>query len=229
MSHSSDNSCCSLPPVPSPQELSHLLTDPNLLQTISRTFAQKRTTTAVLRYYNFLSSSIAALEEELERHQQERETIYDHLFESRSFTNRLQPIVSEYRHRRALHRRGFHPYGQFSTPSPPNTTSPANQSPSTEEFHTQLSPQPSGSINPLSHEDTQDRVGVHLASFNTTIDEILGTSRRNPITILDDEAHGCEECREDHELQHCPKETQPDVVSPVWLRKLKTIIEKKNN
>jgi len=227
MSHSSDNSCCSLPPVPSPQELSHLLTDPDLLQTISRSFAQKRTTTAVLRYYNFLSSSIAALEEELERHQQERETIYDYLFESRSFTNRLQPIVSEYRHRRALHRRGFHPYSQLSTPSPPNASS-SNQSPSTEEFHTQLSPQPSGSIDPLSHEDTQERVAIRLGSYYTAIDETLGTSMENPITILDDEANGCQECQGEHERRYCPKETQADV-SPMWLRKLKTIIEKKNN
>ena len=225
MSHSSDNSCCSLPPVPSPQELSHILTDPDLLQTISRKFAQKRTTTAVLRYYNFLSSSIATLEEELERHQQERETIYDHLFESQSFTNRLQPIVSEYRHRRALHRRGFHPYGQMRSPSPPNAFS-ANKSPSPEGFRTQLSPQPSGSINPLSQEDTQERVPIRLGSYDTALDETLGTSRRNPITILDGEEHECKECRGDHELRHCPKDTD---VSPVWLRKLKTSIEKKMN
>ena len=227
MSHSSDNSCSSLPPVPSPQELSHLLTDPNLLETISKSFAQKRTTTAVLRYYNFLSSSIAGLEEELERHQQERETIYDYLFESRSFTNRLKPIVSEYRHRRALHRRGFHPYGQLQTPSPPNI-SPANQSPSTEGFHTQLSPQPSGSIDcdPLSNEDMEERVAIRLGSYYTALDETLGASRRNPITILDDEVHGCEECQEDHEVRYCPKDTD---VSPMWLRKLKTIIEKKKN
>ena len=84
-------------PIPSPEELSHLLTEPDSLHSIARKFTSKPTSTAILRQYKFLSQSIAQLEEELERHHMEREVIYTHLFDNRSFQTRICPIVDKYR------------------------------------------------------------------------------------------------------------------------------------
>ena len=82
--------------MPSPQELSHLLTEPGLLHSIAHKFTSKPTSTAILRHYAFLSHSIAQLEEGLERHQMEQEVIYNQLFDNRSFQNRIHPVVNEY-------------------------------------------------------------------------------------------------------------------------------------
>ena len=68
--------------MPSPQELSHLLTEPDSLHSIAHKFTLKPTSTAILRHYAFLSHSIAQLKEGLERHQMEREVIYNHLFDN---------------------------------------------------------------------------------------------------------------------------------------------------
>jgi hypothetical protein len=85
--------------MPSPQELSHLITEPDSLHSIAREFASKPTSTAILRHYKFLSQSITQLEEELERHQMEREVVYTHLFNNQSFQARIRPIVNEYQQR----------------------------------------------------------------------------------------------------------------------------------
>ena len=100
--------------LPSPQELSHLLTEHDSLHSIAHQFTSKPTSTAILRYYAFLSHSIVQLEEELECHQMEREVIYNHLFDNRSFQTRIRPIVNEYRKRGTLARQGFHPYNRTS-------------------------------------------------------------------------------------------------------------------
>ena len=68
--------------IPSPQELSHLITDPYINDQVDRKFKNKPTSSAILCYYTFISHSIAELEEELERHQQECEVLYDNLFAS---------------------------------------------------------------------------------------------------------------------------------------------------
>ena len=71
--------------MPSPQELSHLLTEPDSLHSIAHKFTSKPTSTAILRQYAFLSHSIAQLKEELECHQMEREVIYNQLFDNLLF------------------------------------------------------------------------------------------------------------------------------------------------
>ena len=109
--------------IPSPQELPHLITDLYINDQVDRKFKNKPTSSAILRYYTFISHSIVELKEELERHQQERETLYDNLFVSRTFRYRIRPIVGEYQHRRAMEWRGHHP-----------CTSSTNSSPSSEEF-----------------------------------------------------------------------------------------------
>ena len=120
--------------MPSPQELSHLLTEPDSLHSIAHKFTSKPTSTTILRYYAFLSNSIAQLEEELERHQMEQEVVYNHLFNNRSFQNRIRPIVNKYQQKRVLICQGFHPYSCTSdSPNIPsaNNLPSANNSPST--------------------------------------------------------------------------------------------------
>lgn len=149
MSFSSDDSHSSPSPIPSPQEFSRLITDPDLLHSIARRFASRKSSSAILRYYKFLSQSIAQLEEELERHQMERETIYNHLFDNQSFRMRIRPIVNEYRHKRTLIRQGFHPYSRTS--GSPNM-SPNNNPPSMDEFPSRSNTPP---IDPVYHEGIQ--------------------------------------------------------------------------
>ena len=112
---SSSNSYSAPASIPSPQELSNLITDPYTNEQVDRKFRSKPTSSAILRYYTFISHSIAQLEDELERHQQEREILYDNLFASRTFKYKIRPIVEEYRHRRAMRRSIHHPYGDAPT------------------------------------------------------------------------------------------------------------------
>ena len=97
MSTSSSSDSYSAPTsIPSPQELSNLITDPYTNEQVDRKFRNKPTSSAILRYYTFISHSITQLEEELERHQREREILYDNLFASRTFKYKIRPIVEEY-------------------------------------------------------------------------------------------------------------------------------------
>jgi hypothetical protein len=178
--------------IPSPQELSHMLTEHDSLHSIAHQFASKPTSTAILRYYAFLSHSIAQLEEELERHQMEREVIYDHLFDNRSFQTRIRPIVNEYRKRETFTRQGFHPYSRTSgspSVSSVNHSPSTNNSPSTKE----------GAI--------QGRVNIEIHDrydnpYYTPLDGASG-SKEHPIIVTDDEEEGCEGCQEDHEFRSC--------------------------
>jgi hypothetical protein len=183
--------------IPSPQELSHLLTEPESLHSVAHQFTSKPTSTAILRHYAFLSHSIAQLEEELERHQMEREVLYNHLFDNRSFQTRIRPIVNEYRKRRTLTRQGFHPYSRTSgSPS----VSPANNSPSINN-------------SPSTKEGIQGRVSVEIHDrydnpYYTPLDDASG-SKEHPIIVMDDEKEECKGCREDHEFRSCARIPQP--------------------
>ena len=155
MSTSSSSDSYSAPTlIPSPQELSNLITDPYTNEQVDRKFRNKPTLSAILCYYTFISHSITQLEEELERHQQEREILYDNLFASRTFKYKIHPIVEEYRHRRAMRRSIHHPYGRRASPS----TSSTNNSSTSEEFPPFRAPSPKeertatpSPINSLSH------------------------------------------------------------------------------
>ena len=86
MSTSSTSDSYSAPTlIPSPQELSNLITDPYTNEQIDQKFRNKPTSSTILRYYTFISHSITELEGELEQHQQECEILYDNLFASRTF------------------------------------------------------------------------------------------------------------------------------------------------
>ena len=99
MSTSSSSDSYSAPTLtPSSQELSHLITDPYINDKVDRKFRNKPTSSAILRYYTFISHSIAELEGELERHQQEHEILYDNLFASRTFKYKICPIIEDFVH-----------------------------------------------------------------------------------------------------------------------------------
>jgi pterin-4a-carbinolamine dehydratase len=125
-SSSSNDSYSASSPIPSLQELSHLITEPDSLHAIAHKFTSKPTSTAIL-----LSQSIAQLEEELEHHQLEWEVRYNHLFNNQSFQTGIHLIVNEYRQKRALIHQGFHPYSRTSgsprmssADNPPSTNNP---------------------------------------------------------------------------------------------------------
>jgi hypothetical protein len=190
--------------IPSPQELSHLLTEPDSLQSIAHQFTSKPTSTAILRHYAFLSHSIAQLEEELERHQMEREVIYDHLFDNQSFRTRIRPIVNEYRKRGTLTRQGFHPYSRTSgspiVPSADNSPS-TNNRPSIEMV-------PSADNSLSTQEGIHGRISVEIHDRYTPQDDALG-SKEHPIIVTDDEKEEYEGCRGDHEFRSCTHFPQP--------------------
>ena len=185
-------------PMPSPQELSHLLIEPDSLHSITHKFTSKPTSTAILRHYAFLSHSIARLEEELERHQMEREVIYNRLFNNRSFQNRICPIVNEYRQIKAFR---FHPYSHTSgSPSRiPATHSPSTNNPSSVDKGIQ------GQVSVEIH-DRYDNKSPD--PYYTPLDNGLG-SKKHPIIVLDVKEEKCEGCRGDHEFRGCARIPQP--------------------
>jgi hypothetical protein len=96
-----------------------------MIHSVARRFSQHSASTAILRFYHFLSSSIEQLEKELERHQQEREILYDHLFENRTFCTRFQPLLDEFRQRQMEIHRAIHPYSRpTNSPTPVTTNNP---------------------------------------------------------------------------------------------------------
>jgi hypothetical protein len=114
--------------LPSPNEMSHMINDPVSLDQIDRKFKKRPISSAVIHNYYFITDTITRLETELERHNQERQTLHDYLMDDSTFRHRIRPIVADYRHRRALQRRGHHhPYGRTN----PETSSSSSSS---EEF-----------------------------------------------------------------------------------------------
>jgi hypothetical protein len=202
-SSSSDNLSTTAEPVLSPTELSRLISEPDMLYSISTTFASKPTTTATLRYYAFLSRSINQLELDLDRHQLELQAMFVHLMETRSFQTKIRPIVHEYR--RKIRSR-FHPYSRTSnSPTPPST----NNSPSIDN-------------------EIQGRVSVELHNrydnpYYTAIDDALG-SKKHPIIVTDDEKEECEGCRGDHEFRGCAPIPQPHFLKVQESRKSRQVL-----
>ena len=210
MSTSSSSDSYSAPTsIPSPQELSSLITDPYTNEQVDRKFRNKPTSSAILRYYTFISHSITQLEDELERHQQEREILYDNLFASQTFKYKIRPIVEEYQHRRAMRRRGQHPYGRRASPS----TSSTNDSLTSEEFPPLRAPSPKkertatpSPINSLSHEQILRAMSIEIhphadiSSFGSKERPIVveDTNEENtpppPCTRCDQVGHQWEDC-----------------------------------
>ena len=186
MSTSSSSDSYSAPAsIPSPQELSNLITDPYTNEQVDRKFRNKPTSSAILRYYTFISHSITQLEEELERHQQEREILYNNLFTSRTFKYKIRPIVEEYRHRRAMRRSIHHPYGCRASPS----TSSTESSLSSEEFPPLRASSPKkectatpSPINSLSHKQILRAMSIEIHQHS---DNNSFGSKEHPIVVED--------------------------------------------
>ena len=79
-----------------PQELSRIVDEPNMQPLIKKWFPPSSVSTAIIHHYAYVSASIDVLERELERHQLEREEIYNCLVENRRFRRRIAPILKEF-------------------------------------------------------------------------------------------------------------------------------------
>ena len=172
-----------LPIVPlhiSPHEFSRLITDQELTPTVFTTFITEPTHFATLRYYSYVTRTIDRLEKELEIHRREQLLVFDKLFDSQSFRERIQPIVRT--HRRRISGIRYHPYSQSlappRTPSCDHSIAPPSRTPSS----IQIRPEEA-----LARIATSDNSGP-LSVNGKSIDERIG-SRENPIVIPDDEEH----------------------------------------
>ena len=86
-------------PVLSPAELSRLLLDQEMNFAVATAFSSSPLSTTLLRHYLFLSQNIKRLRQDLYRHQQERESIFDVLSHSAPFQDIITPIVLNFRYR----------------------------------------------------------------------------------------------------------------------------------
>ena len=84
------------------RELSRLLTDTNYIPALEYAFQQESATMTILQSYNFLSLTIDALEQELERHQVEREHLLARLMKDQQFTRNIPPLLRNFHDPRSL-------------------------------------------------------------------------------------------------------------------------------
>ena len=123
MSNSSE-SCPSSPdeyPFLTATELSQLLLDQEMNFAVSTTFSSSPLSTVLLWHYLFLSHNIERIQQDLTRHQLERQSIFDILSHSTPFCDTITPIVFNFR----LHQRQvslINPPTTFQTTSHPSTS-----------------------------------------------------------------------------------------------------------
>ena len=86
-------------PVLSPTELSRLLLDQEMNFAVATAFSSSPLSTTLLRQYLFISQNLERLRQDLLRHQQERESIFDILSHSAPFQDIITPIVLNFRYR----------------------------------------------------------------------------------------------------------------------------------
>ena len=98
MSNSSDQSSSDEYPVLTSTELSRLLLDQEMNFAVATAFSSSPLSTTILRHYLFLSQNIERLRQDLSRHQQERESIFDILSHSAPFQDIMNPIVLNFRY-----------------------------------------------------------------------------------------------------------------------------------
>ena len=104
---SSNDEYSAASPLPSPNEFSRLLTDPEFQEDINRRFARRPATSSTLHFYQHISENIVHLQQEIERQEEERDYLWEHLFNSRSFVGRIKPVMRQYQRKLALHCHGF--------------------------------------------------------------------------------------------------------------------------
>ena len=150
-------------PVLSSSELSRLLLDQEMNFAVATAFSSSPLSTTLLRHYLFLSQNLEQLCQDLLRHQQERESIFDVLSHSTPFQDIITPIVLNFRYRQH----------QVSPVTPP---SPALHVVSDSFVSEQESKQQTVII-----QECSDSESSHL-SYYTTAHEEMGT-RHHPIDI----------------------------------------------
>ena len=167
MSNSSDrHSPASSPdkyPVLTSSELSRLLLDQEMNFAVATAFSSSPLSTTLLRHYLFLSQNLERLRQDLLRHQQERESIFDVLSHSAPFQDVITPIVLNFRYRQR----------QVSPITPP---SPA--------FHTVSNPvvaEQESEQRAIVIQERSDSENSHL-SYYTTAHEEMGTCH-HPIDV----------------------------------------------
>jgi hypothetical protein len=181
----------------SPQELSCLAQEPAMHPILTETFRPGSATTILLRYYEFISTTIDTLERELERHQMDRERLFDHMMGSKRFRQRIHPVLEEFRQfYDRQHRTRYHPYGH--TPSPLRTPSnPMIEGSPTTPSNVQTSPEqdhPSTPYLRLSTPHVAGKIEEHIK-----LEDCDATLNTEPIEGLtdgeDDEEHDCAGCQ----------------------------------
>ena len=150
-------------PVLTSSELSRLLLDQEMNFAIVAVFSSSPLSTTLLWQYLFLSHSLERIRQDLIRHQQERESIFDVLSHSAPFQDIITPIVLNFRY----HQRQV---------SPVNPPSPALRVSSNSSNPEQEPKQRTVIIQERSDSDNS------LLSYYTMAHEELGT-RHNPIDV----------------------------------------------
>ena len=150
-------------PVLTSSELSRLLLDQEMNFAVATAFSTSPLSTTLLRHYLFLSQNLEQIRQDLLRHQQERESIFDVLSHSTPFQDIITPIVLNFRYRQC----------QVSPVNPP---SPALHIVSDSSISEQEPEQRTVIIQERSNSDSS-----HL-SYYTTAHEQLGT-RHHPIDV----------------------------------------------
>ena len=90
---SSDDEYSAASPLPSPNEFSRVVLDSDFQDEINRCFARRPASSAALRSYQHISETIARLKQELELQEEERDYLWEYLFNSRSFVGRIKPVI----------------------------------------------------------------------------------------------------------------------------------------
>ena len=86
-------------PVLTSSELSRLLLDQEMNFAVAAAFLSSPLSTTLLRQYLFISHNLERIRQDLLRHQQERESIFDVLSHSALFQDIITPIVLNFRFR----------------------------------------------------------------------------------------------------------------------------------
>ena len=167
MSNSSDRrSPTSSPdeyPVLTSSELSRLLLDQEMNFAVATAFSSSPLSTTLLRHYLFLSQNLERIRQDLFRHQQERESIFDALSHSAPFQDLITPIVLNFRYRQR----------QVVPVTPPSPTLRV----ASDSFIPEQESEPQTVI----IQECSDSENSHL-SYYTTAHEELGT-RHHPIDV----------------------------------------------
>ena len=186
----------------SPHKFTNLILDDATIPLLEHAFRNDPITHAHLRHYNFVSSEIKQLEHTLDRHFQERQTLFHHIMKFGKVERTMKPVVDSYRRRKKA--KGFHPYSQrpltpFHRPSRPPRPSivPRLSPPSTNHDSKPSSSQQSSSSSVKMGQSDDDLILAYL--------QLQGTPH-NPITLngSDNWLPQCDRCKQyGHAKQDC--------------------------